>query len=426
MVRNWAGNVDFRAPRRAEPETLNEVRRLVAAETSVHALGTGHSFNTAADSRGLQLSTARLTGEIFIDEETATVEVPAGMRYGELAVALAARGWALGNLASLPHISVAGSIATGTHGSGDHNPSLAAAVCALEIVVAGGDLLVLRRGDAGFAGAVVALGALGVVTRVTLDIEPRYEIEQTVYEDVSWDALLESPATATGAGYSVSLFTSFGRDDVLDQLWLKRRPDRDRAAPAQLLGARPATRSRHPLPGMPGDTCTQQFGVAGPWHERLPHFRLAFIPSNGAELQSEYLMPRSEAAAVLGVLRALGPRIRPLLQACEVRTVAADDLWLSPAYQQDVIGLHFTWKLDQPAVEALLPELEAALAPFAPRPHWGKLFTQDADALRRLYPRFDDFAELVQRYDPEGVFRNDFLSTRLLGSADRVLARKVS
>ncbi|MET4157219.1 FAD-binding protein [Agromyces sp. PvR057] len=417
--RNWAGNLAYGARRFARPDTVDGLAELVAATahdgTRVRALGSRHSFNRIADTEGLAIETGGLPVTVDVDETARAVRVSAGLRYGELAEVLDRHGWALANLASLPHISVAGAVATGTHGSGDRLGSLAAAVAAIELVTADGSTLALRRGDPDFDGAVVALGALGIVTALELDIEPTYDVAQTVFERLPLDAVLADLDAVTGLAASTSLFTTWRDPDVIDQLWLKRRTDAaaSDALPAALaaMGAGPATVKRHPLPDVSAEHCTDQLGLPGSWFERLPHFKLAFTPSNGDELQSEFLVSRTRAAEALRVVRSLASSIAPLLQVCEIRTVAADTLWLSPAYGHDAVGIHFTWLPDQPAVEALLPRLQAALAPFDARPHWGKLF-DPADAVERmpqLYPRWHDFAGLRARLDPNGVFRNGFL-----------------
>ena len=411
---NWSANHSYRAQRIEAPSSVEEVQHLIAGATAVRALGTRHSFNPIADSADLLLSTANLDFAPHIQEHERLVTVGAGMRYGELASELQKNGWALSNLASLPHISVGGAIATGTHGSGNGVGSLAASVAALEIVTASGEVLQLRRGDADFDGAVVSLGALGIVTRVALDIEPTFDIEQTVFEGLPFEQAVANFDAITGAAYSVSLFTTWQNPDVIDQVWLKRRPERDAASPAELFGAVPAPADRHPLPGISAVNCTAQMGVPGAWLDRLPHFRLDFTPSNGEELQSEFLVPRKHAIAALAAVRDLAGKISPLLQVCEVRTIAADTLWLSPAFGTDAVGLHFTWFRRQAEVEAFLPELEAALAPFSARPHWGKVFTADRAALEPLYPRLEDFRALVARHDPNRVFVNEFLSSKLL------------
>lgn len=414
---NWSANHAYRAARIKAPSSVEEVQRLLTGATAVRAIGTRHSFNPIADSTDLLLSTSNLVFPPNIQEHERLVTVGAGMRYGELASELEKNGWALSNLASLPHISIGGAIATGTHGSGNRVGSLAASVAAVEIVTASGDVVQLRRGDADFDGAVVNLGALGVMTRVALDIEPTYTIAQSVFERLPFAAAVSNFDAITGVAYSVSLFTTWRNPDVIDQVWLKRRPETDAAVPTDLFGAVPAPADRHPLPGISAVNCTAQMGVPGAWLDRLPHFRLDFTPSNGEELQSEFLVPRRHAVAALVALRQLADRISPLLQVCEVRTIAEDSLWLSSAFGTDAVGFHFTWLKKQPEVEALLPELEAALAPFDARPHWGKVFTADRESLERRYPRIDDFRALAARFDPNRVFVNEFLEQKLLPSA---------
>ncbi|GHD41516.1 FAD-binding protein [Mycetocola manganoxydans] len=411
---NWSGNYAYGATRIEAPASVDAVRALLSGATAVRALGTRHSFNPIADSADLVISTELLRFAPVLSTEDRTVTVGAGIRYGDLATDLQAAGWALPNLASLPHISVGGAIATGTHGSGNAVPSLAASVAGLEIVLASGDVLELRRGDPDFDGAVVSLGALGIVTRVTLDIVPTFDIEQSVFEGLPFAAVEENLDAITGAAYSVSMFTTWRNPDVLDQVWLKRRAGVDVAAPSELFGAVAAPADRHPLPGISAINCTPQMGVAGAWLDRLPHFRLDFTPSNGEELQSEFLVPRAHAIDALRAVRALADQIAPLLQVCEIRTFAADTLWLSGAYETDAVGLHFTWLKEQAQVEALLPTLEAALAPFSARPHWGKVFTPDPQSLERVYPRLGDFRALAARLDPSRVFVNEFLERTAL------------
>jgi xylitol oxidase len=410
---NWSGNLAYAAPELHSPQSVDELRRLVAASQKVRALGTRHSFNRIADTEHTLISTAGIVDEPVIDPEALTVTVAAGVRYGDLAGVLEREGYALGNLASLPHISVGGATATATHGSGVRNGNLSTAVTALEFVLANGDLLLIDRDHPDFAGAVVHLGALGVVSRLALAIEPSFEVEQTVFERLPWEAIADGFDEVMGVAYSVSLFTTWQEPGLIDQVWVKRRPDRDAPLPATVAGAVCATEARHPLPGISAVNCTGQLGVPGRWLDRLPHFRLDFTPSNGEELQTEYLLPRRHAAAALEAVRSLADRIAPLLFVAEVRTVAADDLWLSPSYETDAVCLHFTWRPRQQDVEALLPDLEALLAPFSPRPHWGKLFA--AGELSDRYPRAGDFRTLANRLDPQRTFVNAFLEEHLLG-----------
>jgi xylitol oxidase len=405
---NWAGNHVYRASEVRVPRSVEELQELVRESPALRALGTRHCFNDIADTSGVLVSLAEMPTRAEIDESRSTVTVNAGARYGELAGALEGSGWALGNLASLPHISVAGAVATGTHGSGVGNGSLATAVTAVELVDAEGDLHRFARDeDPEFPGTVVALGALGIVTSLDLRIEPSYEVAQTVFERLPLDTALANFEAIMGAGYSVSMFTRW-RDEVIDQIWVKRRSE-DPELGEDLFGARPAPENRHPIPGMPSINSTVQLGVPGPWAARLPHFKMDFTPSAGEELQTEYLLPFRSAVPALDAVRGLADRIAPLLQTSELRTVQRDDLWLSPAYEQDCVALHFTWVQDVPAVSALLPALEAAIEPFGARPHWGKLFTMKAERIAQLYDRLPDFVRLAERLDARGAFRNDYL-----------------
>jgi len=415
--RNWAQNLTFGTTRVVTPTTTEQLAELVAdaAPGTVRPLGTRHSFSPIADTTGVLVSSAGFAdaAAIHVADDRASVRTPAGIRYGELARALEARGLALANLASLPHISVAGAVATGTHGSGVANRSLAGAVRSIEFVDGTGALVSLRRDDPSFAGAVVSLGALGIVTHLELDVEPSFEVAQTVYRGLPFRELLEAFDDVAGLGYSVSLFTTWSDADTVDQLWLKRRLDRDPAAPSEVLGARPSPVAMHPIAGVDPVHCTTQLGIPGPWLDRLPHFKLEFTPSNGAELQTEYLVPRATALDALRAVHELAPRIRPLLQVTEIRMIAADELWLSGASRTDAVGIHFTWQPDEHAVDALLPAIEERLLPLGARPHWGKRFHADAAALEALYPRLADFRSLARRHDPRGVFVNDFLRAKL-------------
>ena len=412
MSRNWASNVVYGPSRVVAPRTVDELAEAVRSADRVKALGSRHCFNTIADTDGVQVFLGELPAEVSIDAERGVVRAAAGLRYGDIAPALHREGWALANLASLPHISLAGAVATGTHGSGDAVASLAAAVAGVELMTADGELRTFRRGDADFDGVVVSLGALGIVTALELDLVPAFEVAQTVYERLPLDAVLEDLDAITGLGYSVSMFHTWREPGTVDQLWVKRRADQAGTLPDEILGAAKAPGKRHPLPGVSAESCTEQLGAPGEWYARLPHFKLEFTPSNGEELQSEFLVPRRNAVAAIAAMRDLAGQVAPLLQVCELRTVASDDLWLSPAFETDVLGIHFTWQPDQPGVERLLPVIERALEPLDARPHWGKLFTLDgaAERMPRLYRRWDDFVALRRSLDPRGVFGNDFLS----------------
>ncbi|UUU25743.1 FAD-binding protein [Streptomyces sp. DSM 40750] len=402
---NWARNITYTAKELHRPRSVDALRTLVAGSERVRVLGSGHSFNEIAEPgpEGVLLSLTGLPPTIEVDTAARTVRVGGGVRYAELARAVHAQGLALHNMASLPHISVAGSVATGTHGSGDGNGPLAAAVREVELVTADGTTVTLARGDDRFGGAVTSLGALGVVTALTLDLEPAFEVSQHVFGQLPLAGL--DFAAVSASAYSVSLFTRW-RNSGFDQAWVKQRTDRP--AP-DFSWAAPADRAMHPVPGMPAVNCTEQFGVPGPWHERLPHFRAEFTPSSGDELQSEYLLPRPFAVDALHALDEIRHAVAPVLQVCEVRTMAADEQWLSPAHGRDTVALHFTWIADAAPVLPVVRRVEEVLAPFEARPHWGKVFTVPAVALRGLYPRLGDFRVLADALDPAGKFRNAFV-----------------
>ncbi|MGV9562253.1 FAD-binding protein [Streptomyces sp. NPDC003480] len=404
-VTNWAGNITYTAKELHRPGSLDALRALVAAHAKVRVLGSGHSFNQIAEpgADGVLVSLSALPGEVDVDTAARTVRVGGGVRYAELARVVHEHGLALHNMASLPHISVAGSVATGTHGSGVDNGSLASAVREVELVTADGSTLRIGRAERRFEGAVTALGALGVVTALTLDLEPDFRVEQHVFTELPLAGL--DFETVTSTAYSVSLFTDWCAPGFR-QVWLKRRTDQPLP---DFPWARPAAEALHPVPGMPAVNCTRQGGVPGPWHERLPHFRADFMPSSGAELQSEYLLPRPYALEALHALDAIRTTVAPVLQTCEVRTVAADAQWLSPAYGRDSVALHFTWVEDAAAVLPVVRRVEEALDAFEARPHWGKVFTTPAQTLRARYPRLGDFAALAAELDPAGKFRNAFV-----------------
>lgn len=413
--RNWAGNYTYRAEKLHRPSTIEQVQEIIANAPGVRVLGSRHSFNDIADSSEL-VTLEDMPTDVVVDHEAGTVSFNAALKYGELVETLGAEGVALHNLASLPHISVAGAVATATHGSGDTNGNLATAVAGLELVTSGGEIVEASKGEPDFDGLVVGLGALGAVTRITLDVEPAYEVRQRVFEGLSWEALFEHFDGITSRGYSVSVFTRWG--GTTDQVWVKSRvTDGTEQVESDLFGAVAAAVDRHPILGLDAASCTPQLGRPGPWSDRLPHFRMGFTPSSGEELQSEYLLPRRHAVEAIEAVRTLADKIRPILQVSEIRTVAADRLWMSTSYGQDTACIHFTWKHERDAVEDVLVQLETVLAPFGARPHWGKLFDADATAIAPLYERMPDFVRLVERLDPRGAFRNSWLEARLLGES---------
>jgi xylitol oxidase len=412
---NWAGNYTFHTDNLHTPGTTAEVQQVVKSCTKLRALGSRHSFNGIADSTQNQISLKRLDS-MTIDKVARTVTVGAGVTYGQLSPWLDQQGYALHNLASLPHISVIGACATGTHGSGPRNGNLSTQVAALELVTADGNLIHLSRQKDGdhFLGSVVNLGALGIVTAVTLNIEPTFQMRQIVYENLSMDQLEHNMDTIFATGYSVSLFTDWQHHRI-SQVWIKSKvqPGQPADMPPLFYGATLQKEKLHPLAGHNAESCTDQMGIPGPWYERMPHFKMNFTPSSGQEIQSEFFVPRERGYQAMLAVEQLRDHITPHLFITELRTIAADDLWISPAYQRDSMAIHFTWKPETDAVNKVLPLIEATLAPFDARPHWAKVFTMKPARLQSLYTQLPAFKSLLQQQDPNGKFRNAYIDTNL-------------
>ena len=413
MRRNWSSTVDL-GGREVRPTSAAEVAARVRGEATALALGSAHSFSTVAVTPGLHVETMGLPADVRVEGNT--VSVGAGTTYAELGRELHARGRALAAMASLPHITVGGAISTGTHGSGDAIGTLSSAVTGLEIVTADGEIRWVRRGvDTDFSGWVVALGALGVVTRVELEVEPTYDVAQTVFAGLDLDVVESSFDAVFSAATSVSVFTRW-RPEPDAQLWLKRRVDREGAWPGgPAFGATERDAPLHPLEQLDPVHCNPQLGQTGPWHERLPHFHADFTPSAGDEIQAEYLLPRARAVEAIRALRSLHTIITPLLHVTEIRTMRADDLWLSPAYGDDTVGIHFTWHRDD-RIYDVLPAIEEIVMPLGARPHWGKVSRATPAQVRAAFPRWDDYVSLITAMDPVGRCRSPFV-TRLLGAS---------
>jgi alditol oxidase len=412
---NWAGNVEYRATNWHTPTTVEEIQDIVRNSKKIKGLGSRHSFNQIADSDDTIISLQNLNQIIEIDSDKQTVTVEGGITYGGLCKALHEQGFALPNLASLPHISVVGACMTGTHGSGEGNGNLATVVSGIELVTANGDVIHRNRAEHGdeFAGLIVSLGALGIVTRVTLDIVPTFDVRQDVYLDLPFDELYANFDAIQASGYSVSLFTHWG--EVISQTWVKSVVD---DTPFTLgdtfFGAKRSTVPCSPVGDDRTAHCTEQLGIRGAWYDRLPHFRMEFTPSHGDELQSEYFVPREIAIEAIQAVNELHEEITPLLRVTEIRTIKDDDLWLSPAYGRDSVALHFTWKPMLAEIHPVLKKMESALVPYGVRPHWGKVFTMSAENIQAQYERFADFHDLVHQYDPDGKFQNEFLTQFML------------
>ena len=418
-LKNWAGNVEYSTDVVMYPTSITELQEIVRTQPRLKVQGTRHCFNTIADSVHTLVSLREIRGLVHLDAAARTVTIEAGMNYGQLCPLLDEKGYALHNLASLPHISVAGAAATATHGSGVANGNLATAVKALEMITAEGELVTFSENSHGeeLDAVVVGLGAIGVVTKVTLAIQPTFQVRQYVFEKLPFAQATGHFDEIMSAGYSVSLFTDWKSDSV-NEVWVKRRADDPRSfqAEATFFDARPASRNLHPIADLSAENCTEQMGVPGPWYDRLPHFRMGFTPSSGTELQTEYFVPHQHAVEAIRAVARLGPRISPWLLISEIRTIAADDLWMSPCYKQASVAIHFTWKQDWAAVGALLPIIEQVLAPFNARPHWGKLFTMSPASLAALYVQLPAFRKVAAKHDPRGKFRNAFLDKYIFGA----------
>ncbi|MXY92060.1 MAG: FAD-binding protein [Caldilineaceae bacterium SB0664_bin_27] len=446
-LRNWSENILFSSAPIHEPQTVEQLQEIVRASRKVRVLGARHSFNDAAaidaqvdvdgtqevneDTSAAYISLEKLEAPLEFDSERGTVTCNAGITYGELCTRLNAEGMALHNTASLPHISVAGACSTATHGSGDGNGNLATAVVGLEMVTADGELksLTLEKDREEFEGSVVSLGGLGVVTRMTLSTEPAYLMQQYVYEDLPSAELYQNFDEIMSKAYSVSLFPDW-QGGVVNQVWFKHRTGLvngrngqdpaqlepvDLALPSELYGARAATTHVHPVPDFSADGLTLQMGMPGPWHDRLHHFQIDSTPASGDELQTEYFVPRAHAVPALQAVEGLRDRFSSTLWISEIRSVAADRLWLSQSYATPTIGIHFSWRKNWPAVREVMPLVEEALAPFEVRPHWGKLFSIPPRQVQAAYPKMEDFRDLLRSSDPDGKFRNGYLDRFVFG-----------
>ncbi|MEM7380042.1 MAG: D-arabinono-1,4-lactone oxidase [Bacteroidota bacterium] len=359
------------------------------------------------------MSTKYLNKISSVDKANGTITIESGVKYGDFAEELHQQGYALHNLASLPHITVAGACATATHGSGINNGNLATAVVAIELVTPEGETKQIDRTHPDFNAIVVGLGAFGLITKLTLEVQDTFDVRQDVFLDLPLSSLESNFEEIVSSGYSVSLFTDW-LDEKISEVWIKRRLDQPiEDLGTAFFGAKAATRSVHPIVAMSAESCTEQMGEAGAWYERLPHFKMGFVPSVGNELQSEYFIPRTNAVEAILALENLKDQIAPVLLISEIRFVAADSFWMSPCYNQECIALHFTWKQLTEEVLDVLPKIESALRPFNVKPHWGKLFTIDPKELQSRYQKYPDFIALAGKYDPKGKFKNAFLTRNL-------------
>jgi alditol oxidase len=414
LVTNWAGNLTYHSKIVYTPKTVSELAETIKKCSKIRTLGTKHCFNTIADTTETHISSAAFNKIIALDKTNNTITVEAGIKYGNLCKYLDDNGYALHNLASLPHISVAGACATATHGSGVKNGALATAVSAFEMINGKREIVNLSRKNnpEEFAGSVVGLGSLGFVTKITLDLQPTFKMKQVVYQNLPMAALEKDFEKIMSSGYSVSLFTDYTNKNI-SEVWIKSKSEDMQSIAPEFYGAKLATKNLHPIEALDAVNCTEQMAVEGTWYERMPHFRMGFTPSSGKELQSEFFVPIENAYQGLMAIEALKDKIVPHLMITEIRAIAADDLWMSPFYKKTCVAFHFTWKQEIPEVMALLPQIEKAFEPYNPRPHWGKLFTLEPKVLQSRIEKLADFKALMQKHDPEKKFINEFIETNL-------------
>ncbi len=410
---NWAGNYTYKAPHVHESNNEDEVQQLVIGLQKHKALGSRHCFNNIADSQEHQISLKHLNDVLNLDKDNKTITVQAGARYGDFSEELHNEGFALHNLASLPHITVAGACATATHGSGVGNGNLATAVKQVKLITPSGDIKTIGREHKDFPSVVVGLGAFGIITQVTLNIQKAFDVEQYVFQNMPLSSVENHFNDVMSGGYSVSLFTDWMNDQI-SEVWVKRRVDQSYDTLGDdYFGAKAASKNLHPIAALAADACTEQLGIPGPWYNRLPHFKMGFTPSAGAELQSEYFVPTENAVDAILAIERMKEEIFPHLMISEIRSIAKDNFWMSPCYQRDSIAIHFTWKQHPKEVMALLPKIENILAPYDVRPHWGKLFSMDQQTFIRRYPKMDAFIELARSYDPNGKLINEYLDSNI-------------
>ncbi|MEN2281009.1 D-arabinono-1,4-lactone oxidase [Algoriphagus sp. SE2] len=411
--KNWAGNYTYQAKNLYEPQTVEEVQELVLKLSKQKALGSTHCFNDIADSPENQISTKKLNKVVSLDKEKKILTVESGARYGDFAEELDAAGFALANLASLPHITVAGACATATHGSGVKNGNLATQVAGIELVTPSGELMTIDQNHPDFPAMVVGLGAFGIITKVSLKVEDTFQVRQDVFLNLPLASMEKNFEEIMSSGYSVSLFTDWTNKNI-SEVWVKRRVDSNSEDLGNdFFGAIAATKNMHPIQALSAEPCSEQMGVPGPWYNRLPHFKMGFTPSAGEELQSEFFIPRSNAVKGILAVEKLNAEISPQLLVTEIRTIASDNFWMSPCYHQDSVSIHFTWKQNPTEVMALIPKIEEVLAPFSVKPHWGKLFKVNPATLHQRYTKFPEFLALAKQYDPSGKFRNAYLDLNI-------------
>jgi L-gulonolactone oxidase len=426
---NWAGTARCRPLRARAPRDVGEVRAAVhearVAGLTVRAVGSGHSFTGAAVAPGMSLGLGRMAGLDDVDTGSAQVRVWAGTKLADLNADLQRHGLALANLGDVDEQTISGAIATGTHGTGALLGGLGTQVVAVEMVTADGEVVTCSREDAPdlLAALVVSLGTLGVTTRITLQAVPAFGLH-ALERTEPWPDLITGlhEAAERHDHFEFHWFphtdlAMVKRNDRVPASHLRPLPGWRRYVDDELLANsvfelvnRLATRRPELLPHI-NRVSAQVWG--GRDYVDASH-RVFVSPRRVRFVESEYGVPRAAVGQVLTELRSwIDGHDERISFPVEVRFAAADDLWLSPAYGRDTayVAVHQYHRLPYTRYFAAF---ERIVAEAGGRPHWGKLHGLDADRLRPLYPRFDDFLRLRDRLDPDRVFANPY-STRVLG-----------
>ncbi len=409
-MKNWAGNLSFSSKEFIEIDSVKKLQTIVSNARGIKVLASGHSFSDIADTKDTLISIKNLSFEIGIDSNKREALVPAGMQYSDVSRYLEKHGWAVSNMASLGEVTIAGAILTGTHGSGSSNGILSTAVIGFEMVLESGSILTTdRENSSDFPGFIVSLGALGVFTKYKLKIVPSFSIRQVVYENINIESIANNFDLVFDRAYSVSFFSNWAQNST-GQIWMKFLDDsKPFNISSDWIDGNLAKVKQHPVKINDASPCTDQLATSGKWLDRLPHFKLNSSPVSGDEVQTEYLVDRRYVKQYISELAEIGDEIASKVYTTEIRTIKADDLWLSGAYERETVGFHFTWRKSDSLVN-FLPKIESILGKHDGRPHWGKLFDVPKDKLPSRYPKFSDFEVLLQKYDPNKKFRNNFIN----------------
>lgn len=428
---NWAGTETSRLARVATPrhegEVVEEIRRAARKALRVKAVGAGHSFTGAAVTDGVQLRLAALTGVTSIDSTRGEATVRAGTPLHVVAEELAAFGYALPNLGDIDRQSLAGATATGTHGTGLRLTGLSAGIRALRIVLPDGTVVdcTPKREPELFQAARLGLGALGIITEVTVAVVPTFLLHAVERPERLSEVLAHADASAEANDHFE--FYWFPHTDRALTKRNNRVPDGTAPRPLRawrerldddLLSNRVFELTNRVATRLPRSTrginAVAARALSGRQYTDSSH--KVFVTAREVRfVESEWAFPRAALPEVLGELRAwIDSHDERISFPVEVRVAAADDVWLSTAYEQEscYVAVH-RYHRQQPG--AYFDAFEAIAVNHRGRPHWGKLHTRDADYLRSVYPRFEDFVAVRERVDPQRRFANPYL--------DRVLGR---